>query len=163
MINQELLKELFDYNLDNGNFTWLTNRGKNLLVNTIAGTNVGNGYTRIRINGKQYLAHRLAWLYVYGVWPIEQLDHINGIRSDNRLSNLREATNKENNVNRGLTKVNTSGYKGVSWSKHANKWLSRIMVNGKSLHLGYFIDKDEAIEAYKQAAIIHHGSFINLS
>ena len=109
---------------------------------------------------KAYLkAHRLAWFFVYGEWPQKQIDHINGNKSDNRISNLRLATASQNLSNKGITKSNTSGYKGVSFNRTKKKWMASIKVNKKSINLGYFLTPEEASEAYKAAAIKHHGEF----
>src|SRR6185369_10895033 len=96
------------------------------------------GYWRIFIYGKAYLGHRLVWLYVYGEWPRGDIDHVNRTRSDNRLCNLRVATRSQNLGNMGRRPVNTSGYKGVTWHKRAEKWLAQISVNRKNIYLGLF-------------------------
>lgn len=110
------------------------------------------------INGKEYLEHRLAWFYTLGVWP-ERIDHVNGVKDDNRLSNLRECTIAENNQNRRRKKNNKSGHKGVSWHSYNKRWRSQITVQGKDTHLGYFLTKEEAADAYNDAALQHHGEF----
>lgn len=103
------------------------------------------------IDSRTYYAHRLAWLYVHWCWPAEQLDHINGVRSDYRIANLREATHAQNHQNQGVRKNNTSGATGVYWDAELGKWYARIMVEGKSLHLGTFAEKSKAIEARADA------------
>ena len=106
-----------------------------------------------------YLAHRLAWLYVNELWPQNELDHVNLNGLDNRLSNLREATKAENQRNTRAPRTNKSGVKGVFWRRDLKKWRAAIQVNGKSIHLGVFIEKDSAAEAYRSAAIAHFGPF----
>lgn len=112
-----------------------------------------NGYRVIGINGAAYKAHRIIWLYVYGYWPIEQIDHINKIRSDNRLINLREATNQSNHRNKNISPANTSGATGVSWHTRGRKWMAQIMVNYEAKYLGLFEHKEDAISARKSAEL----------
>ena len=125
MITQKELKELLHYDPGTGVFVWkniiTANQKKN---GDVAGGYDDKGYIKIRINYKHYLAHRLAWLYVYGEWPSKHLDHINRNPSDNRISNLREATHLENNKNASKRKDNTSGYKGVNWHARNKKWIA---------------------------------------
>jgi hypothetical protein len=120
-------------------------------VGDVAGSLDGEGYLLIMVQSRLYRAHRLAWLYVYGTWPEGQLDHINRNRSDNRISNLREVTNKQNHQNRSKPSNNTSGHPGVSWHKRDSKWLSSIRHNYKKTHLGYFTNIEDAIAARKAA------------
>jgi len=116
-------------------------------------------YWLISVEGRTYYAHRLAWLYVHGEWPPEQVDHINANGLDNRIENLRLASQSLNNANRCLGKNNTSGVKGVHWSARARRWYARIGIAGKIKHLGSFTDKDLAAEAYRKASAEHFGEF----
>jgi hypothetical protein len=141
-----------------GTFTWIR-IGSRVKPGKIAGTLLADGYCAIRWRGKRYGAHRLAWLYVYGEWPREQIDHIDGVRANNRGGNLREATQSQNQGNTRIRKDNTSGIKGVCWSKAARKWLACIQVNGKFKHLGLFITAEEASAAYRKAANAAFGEF----
>ncbi len=122
----------------------------------------GNWYAvrSVKINGKRKLQslHRYVW-ELSGRDPVQQLDHKNGNGLDNQLANLRPATSAENNRNRGRQANNTSGFKGVSWSKQKRKWRSRIWVNGRGIHLGYFDDPFQASLARDHAAIEQHGEF----
>jgi hypothetical protein len=159
MITQSELKELLHYDLEKGIFTWKVNRPKCIKGN-IAGTFHVNGYTHIQINRKIYKAHRLVWLYVYGYFP-KFIDHINCDRSDNRICNLREANIYQNNHNAKLSKNNTSGVKGVSWHKKANKWAVTIGVYGKPIYLGLFEDLEFAELVANEARSKYHGEFLN--
>jgi hypothetical protein len=123
----------------------------------IAGSDQANGYHYVNFNGKLRLAHRIAWFYMTGDWPVGQIDHINGIRSDNRWLNLRVVTQTQNSANQGLRSTNSSGVKGVSWSKAKNLWLATIVVNGKSIFLGYHKTLDEAASARAAANEKYHG------
>lgn len=109
------------------------------------------GYKVLSIYGKRYSAHRIVWLMHYGTWPSSNLDHINGIRIDNLISNLREVSCAENSKNHRPHKTNTSGVMGVVWHKRDKRWQAGIMVSGKTIHLGQFAEKDDAISARKQA------------
>lgn len=152
-LSQDLLKETLLYDPQTGIFLW-KKPGKKRVVGNVAGThNKKLGYVVICVNRKYYFAHRLAWLYVHGEYPAQRIDHINRIRNDNRICNLREVSCKQNLENSGMWNTNTSGYKGVCWNKRAKKWIAQITHNYKHQNLGYFDTKEEAHEAYKEAAI----------
>lgn len=154
------LVSLLSYEPDTGIFRWHKSRGRNhTSVNVKAGTVASNGYVYIKHGPKNYLAHRLAWLYVHKDWPSDQIDHINGDRTDNRLSNLRIATRKENLRNICRKKTNRCGYKGVYWHKQANKWRASITVDGKFISLGLYLRVEDASSAYQAAAIKYFGVF----
>ncbi len=119
-------------------------------------TDNGYGYRYGSILNRYYRAHRVIWAMITGAWPPEEIDHVNGIRDDNRIENLRAVTRAENMRNAAFRSNNTSGAMGVSWHKRYEKWLSRIKVDGKQIHLGSFDDKDEAIAA-RAAAEIEYG------
>lgn len=121
-----------------------------------------NGYTRIRIDGRAYRAHRLAWLHFYGEWPSEQIDHINGARSDNRIENLRQASNAMNGQNRkGPKSHNKSGYLGVHWNKKDRSFRAVIKANRVTHYLGSFKDPAVAYQAYLSAKrVLHAGCTI---
>jgi uncharacterized protein YeaC (DUF1315 family) len=110
------------------------------------------GYLWVNTKNTGYLAHRLIWAFHNGEWPDGCIDHINGDRSDNSMVNLRVVTHSENNKNAAMRKDNTSGHTGVSWSKPQNKWLAQIKVNRKSIGLGFFDNKQDAISARKEAS-----------
>tara|TARA_R110000737_G_scaffold4909_1_gene15897 strand:- start:194 stop:682 length:489 start_codon:yes stop_codon:yes gene_type:complete len=157
MITQEQLKELLHYNPDTGIFSWLNGKPTGYVVGGLT----DRGYRRIKVCGKLYRAHRLAWLYTNGLFPKDQIDHINGVKDDNRIINLRAATHAENQHNQKIPINNTSGFKGVSWNKIAGKWGSQIYIAGKRKHLGYFTDKVEAHKTYCAAADKYFGKFAN--
>lgn len=153
------LKDLLSYDPLTGIFTRLRSKKGGVNVGDVAGSDDGKGYVRIAIDRRGYAAHRLAWFYVYGEWPIGYLDHANGDPSDNRIANLRPATNSQNIANAKTPATNTSGLKGVTWNRKSGKWQSGIKVKGKSIHLGLFDDKAEAHRAYCAAATRHQGEF----
>lgn len=152
-ITAEQLKQYLHYNPDDGSFTRILKDGSTGRIYR------KQNYLTITINDKSHSAHRLAWLYMTGEWPSNFIDHINRDPSDNRWCNLRIASYAENNRNKSIGIDNTSGYKGVNWHKHKNKWRSEIKVNKKAIHLGYYDNKEEAAEAYIQAAKKYHGEF----
>ena len=144
-ITQQELKKLFLYNPENGSFK---KRSSQKYINKAM-----SGYTRIRINGKSYLAHHLAWLYYYGEFPKINLDHINRDRSDNRIKNLREASRVENAINILYRSNNVSGVAGVSLHIASNKWQARISDNRKNIALGIFSSFAEAVKVRYDAEL----------
>jgi len=147
-LTQDLLHELFDY--DGGDLIWKVNRGTNKVKGNIAGHVHKDGYRYIKINKRKYKAHRVIWIYINGSIDKElQVDHINGIRNDNSIENLRLVSNQENQWNR--TKA-----KGYCWNKAAKKWRARIQVDGKGIHLGFYNTEQDARNAYLQAKAMHH-------
>jgi hypothetical protein len=106
------------------------------------------------LEGKSYLAHRLAWLYVTGSWPVLEIDHKNRVRNDNRFGNLRPATHMQNCTNRALS---ASGVPGVSWYKPTGKWRVLIRVGKKKAHLGYYTKLEDAVVARHNAEVLHYG------
>jgi hypothetical protein len=154
MINQVELKELLHYDPATGIFTWLVAPAKSVKVGDVAGHLQSNGYRKIKIKGRLYLAHRLAWFYVHGQWPANQIDHRNHVRDANWIDNLREATTMQNGCN---MRTNTSGVAGVAWHKAKSKWQAQTKVAGKSKHLGYFANIDDAAEARRVAELKYFG------
>ncbi|HBZ17536.1 MAG TPA: Fis family transcriptional regulator [Pantoea sp.] len=153
------LIRLLDYNQDTGVFTWNVAIGRRIKAGMKAGSISSNGYLKIKLNGKAYRAHHLAWLACKKEWPQQELDHINGDKLDNRIINLRLATRSQNNSNVLLRADNSSGYKGVSWQLPNRKWVARISINRKRITLGFFATKEEAAKAYRLASIQYHGEF----
>jgi hypothetical protein len=152
----ERLRELLNYDPATGEFTWKVAIGKKVRAGNVAGNINHKGYRIIVIEGRPHRAHRLAWLWMNGVWPKKNVDHINRVRDDNRITNLREATDSENQHNRLKQRDNTSGHKGVSWHARDKRWLARIGVSGKVVRLGRFQSVEEAAAAYVNAAIRLH-------
>jgi len=148
---------LLDYNPDTGLFYRITPI-QGARVGDVAGCKSSSGHIQISIRGVKILAHRLAWAMHYGLQP-KEIDHINGIKDDNRISNLRECTRSQNQANKNKQKNNTSGHKGVFWHKNHNKWTAQIKKNGKHIHLGVFINIDDAVQAYAKATKIHNSEF----
>lgn len=159
MITQARLKELLYYDYETGIFIWLVSKAIRIKIGSIAGALRKDGYLNIEIDYKGYLAHRLAWLYMTGEWPENQIDHINMIKSDNRFCNLREATRNENRHNQTKFSNNTSGIKGVDWHKPNHKWRARIRLNNKLIYLGSYNDIKDAAAAYEIASKQYHGKF----
>jgi len=157
-LTAERLRELLSYDPDTGLFHWRRQKGRASAGDKAGRFSFTHGYIDIGIDGCLYRAHRLAWLYIYGKWPTE-MDHINGVRNDNRLVNLRQCTVSENRSNRGASPRNTSGFKGVSKRANDGKWIAQIKKNGKVTWLGSFDDPAEAHAAYCKAAKVIHGEF----
>jgi hypothetical protein len=158
VISQAQLKALLSYDPDTGIFRWKTCAyNKTHLIGTVAGTLL-LGYVVIRIGGRGYKAHRLAWLYTHGEIP-DELDHINCVRDDNRLVNLRPADRAPNSQNTRKRANKTSQYKGVSLRRATGKWKVGIDVNGRRIYLGYYDTQETAHAVYCDAARKYHGEF----
>ena len=158
-LTQDSLKAMLHYDPETGIFTRLQATAHRIKVGDVAGCVGSHGYITFVVNSKRYLAHRLAWFYVYGKFPSKDIDHVNGIKTDNRLCNLRAATRSENLKNKGITIQNTSGFKGVSWAKANQKWLAKCDVNGVQKNLGYFQTPEAASKVYNDFAKANHGDF----
>jgi len=139
-----------------GVFTWIINRYP-VSIGQIAGCIAHDGYRIIKVDGNQYPAHRLAWLYVNGRWPTGMLDHTNGDKLDNRIGNLREATSQQNNWNKKMKATNTSGFIGVT--VRTNTYQAKIKKDGESIFIGSFKTPEDAHEAYKAKSIELFGEF----
>jgi hypothetical protein len=142
-MDQQILKENLDYAPNTGIFNWKRSPVPRIPIGTPAGC-LANGYIQIRFKGQLYYAHRLAYLYMTGSFPKQEIDHVNQNKSDNRWANLREVSGTENQRNTSKSKNNTSGFTGVTWDKRKNRWMAKIMVDRKSKFLGYFKDLNEA-------------------
>jgi hypothetical protein len=160
MLTQKRLKELLKYDPDTGLFTWLVNRSRKARFGLIAGYTDKQGYSKIIISGVSYKAHRLAWIYIYGSFPENGIDHINKNKSDNRIENLRDCDQSENMRNQKLYKSNKSGVPGVMLRESSNRWLASISYNKKLIRLGNHIDWFDAVCARKSAEN-KHGFHIN--
>lgn len=153
-LTQAQLKELLHYEPETGLWTRLVAKtGKVRNRKTTKGVTNYAGYLTLGVDYKVYKAHRLAFLWMTGEWPTEQVDHINGVRDDNRWCNLREVTQQENQRNAKRSVKNTSGVTGVYLD--GSVWLAHIKVNNKSINLGRFKGFDEAVSARKEAELEH--------
>lgn len=159
----ERVRSLLNYDPATGQFTWNVSNSNRAPVGSIAGGVRGDGYWRIRVDGHLYAAHRLAWLYVHGSWPNEDIDHIDGDRLNNRISNLREATRSQNLANMRPSSKSKSGLKGAAWNARKQRWMARIKVEGCEHFLGYFKTPEEAHAAYAEAAIRLRGTFARVA
>jgi len=140
-----IIRKLFSYDCESGILFWKVKLNRSIRIGAKAGTiNKYNKYLIVTIDKKKYMAHRIIWAYVYGFWPKNHIDHINHIRSDNKLLNLREATSQENSRNASIRKDNTSGIAGVNLVKPTNKWGVFIKPYDKNLYLGSYDDFFEA-------------------
>jgi len=160
-LTHEYLKSILHYDPDTGIFTRLVYKSSSAKTGCIAGYLTKSGYICITIDYKRYYSHRLAWLYMTGVWPKHQIDHADGVKRNNIFSNLREATNSENGMNKPMQSNNTSGYIGVYFNKINKNWNSRISLNKKQIHLGCFNTPEEAHKAYLEATKKYFCEFAN--
>jgi hypothetical protein len=155
-LSQERLKEVLHYDPATGDFTWLVSRHHSR-VGRRAGSLQSNGYVHVKVDCGTYGAHRLAWFYMTGEWPDDQIDHIDRDKANNRWENLRPATNLQNIANRGSW--SKSGFKGVYKPIGRNDYRTEIRINGKRKLLGYFKTPEEAHAVYVKAANDVHGEF----
>jgi len=152
MITKERLKELLHYDPNTGLLTWIKSPNIRIKIGEIAGSKTAKGYIQTKLDKQPYLVHRLAWLYVFGKLPHE-LDHINQIRSDNRIKNLRIIGRAANRINAKTGSKNSSGIKGVSFNKRKGIWIARIGFNREQIQLGSYTNKEDAALAYKNASM----------
>lgn len=160
MIGIERLREQLEYNPESGKFFWRVCRSGVRRAGIEAGCkSLKTGYVFIGIDGRLYLAHRLAWFYVHGAWPDRGIDHINRDRADNRLANIRPADQQQNAANSPARSTSRSGVKGVSWCKSTQMWRATITVNGKQKTIGRYESISDAAAAYQQEAMHAFGEF----
>jgi hypothetical protein len=149
-ITCEQLKAILRYDPETGVFTWAQDMGARAKSGAVAGARDGCGYTGVKLFGRSYLAHRLAWLYVHGEWPKERIDHINGVRHDNRISNLRDVSPSVNSQNQKRARIdNSTGYLGVS--RHPKGFSAIIGIDGKIKRLGVYAEPEKAHSVYLEA------------
>lgn len=165
-ISQSYLKSILNYDPETGKFIWkyrfdVTKDWNTKYAGKEAGCINKLGYNAISINNKRYLAHRLAWLYLYGKWPPVLVDHKNGYstKSDNELINLREATKSQNAMNSKVRSDNTSGTKGVYFHRKTNKWYAQITVDSKTICSPMFILREDAVKYRQQLEAKYFGEF----
>lgn len=150
-MNQQQLKDCLSYDPEAGLFRWVVKR-KGTLRSKFAGSKMANGYIAICIDGRDYTAHRLAWIYVHGVEPSGCIDHINGDKSDNRIANLRDVSQVINMQNVYAAKSNSkTGLRGVSWHAQRKKYTARIKSGARYLSLGLHDTPEAAHAAYMEA------------
>lgn len=145
------LRYLIDYDCATGIFLWKKSPCNSVKVGAIAGNEHGTGYLQINIDGTKYYAHRLAWFYVHNEWPESDVDHVNGVRHDNRIANLRSVTKAANVQNmRSATSRNKSGFLGVSHISASQKYRAQIYVDGRHFYLGEYESPEVAHAVYRK-------------
>ena len=144
------LQELLSYDPETGEFRWKVTTSSSAKVGALAGYLNGKGYWEVGIDRRVYFAHHLAWLYTTGKWPDGEIDHINGVRADNRICNLR-VVNRSQNMQNSTCSWGRSIHRGVCWHKGRKKWRAEIRINGGYKHLGYFHTEELAAAAYQEA------------
>lgn len=146
----QTMKDELSYNPSTGVFHWRTS-GKGRQSDLRAGCNAPGGYATIKLKGKLYYAHVLAWVYVHGAVPAGEVDHINHDKHDNRIVNLRDVSASDNCRNRRLHKNNVSGFTGVHFNAREQLWKAQIKIGERNIHLGYFCSAEEAAVARRAA------------
>lgn len=153
------LHRAFTYDPSSGILRWKIKPRPNTDAGDEAGCLGGRGYRQVVLDGEKFLVHRVAWAMSHGSWPKDQIDHINMIRDDNRIANLREADSSENRLNSRAQRNNSHGSKGVAWDAQKQQWIARIMIRGKRIKLGRFLTREDAGSAYAMAAEKYAGEF----
>lgn len=161
MTTQDRVRELFDYR-DDGRLVRKISIQSRSQAGSVAGGNSTRGVVIVSVDYRRYKAHRLIWLWHYGILPPE-IDHIDGDPSNNRIENLRAATHATNMKNMKTPSTNRSGFKGVRFHLPTRKWTAQIGVNKKSVYLGIFLTPEDAYAAYCRAAVKYHGEFARLA
>ena len=159
-LTQARVRELLAYDPATGLFTWKKTTTNRVRVGAIAGHLRFDGYIAIRIDRVAYLAHRIVFVYLYDRMPADEVDHINGKRTDNRQINIRECDRTTNMMNAAKGSANKSGVVGVCWNRAEERWQAQIKVNRVAIHLGLFDDFGDAVMARK-AAESEHGFHAN--
>lgn len=163
ILNASRLRELLHYDQETGVFTRKERTSNRIEIGSIAGTLRPDGYRKISLLHTSFLAHRLAWLYVHGEWPKEQIDHINGRRADNWIANLRDIAGGKNVENQHVAhkRNKSSGMLGVTWDARKKKWVAQICVKRQQTHIGYYATPQEASDAYiAKKRSLHEGCTI---
>ena len=163
MLHVDELKERLSYNPDTGVFTWasIPSRNSRSKVGGLAGATDTKGYRVIKLSGKLYKAHRLAFLYMTGEWPNHMVDHCDGDPGNNAWNNLREANSSQNQANK--RPCGKSGVKGVVWHRRCRKWQAQLTSYGQTIYLGQYDTVAEAAAMYASAAIDIHGDYARVS
>jgi hypothetical protein len=162
IITQDRLKEVLHYCPKDGIFTWKVSKKSNKVAGKRAGSFDNRGYRVIRVDDRNYKEHRLAHLYMTGEWPLDQIDHKEGRRGDNRWEKIRPSSNSQNQANKRKRSNNSSGIVGVHWHKASKKWQAQISKDGKKIQLGIFSDPNEAKTVRDAAARELFGEFANV-
>ena len=167
-LTAEEVRAAVSYDAETGLFTWkrrplMSASWNGRFPGKRAGTTDSADHVWVAISGRRYAAHRLAWVIMTGQWPVDIIDHRNLIKSDNSWDNLRPSDFCQNLSNKPAPKVNTSGYKGVTFCKITGRWMAQIGVRNKHIYLGRCDTPEEAFKLYQAAAQRHHGEFANIS
>lgn len=158
-ITYEIASRMFVYNPETGILYWSGDLAHPSRIGDPAGTVKPRGYLCVEIYRRPYLVHRVVWLLTYGEWPKRDIDHRDGVTSNNRISNLREATSSQNGANSRIPVNNKSGFKGVSFHSQSGKWRAAITIRGKRTHIGLYVLAADAGAAYVAAAQAAFGEY----
>lgn len=162
-LSLEYLQSILDYDPKTGVFRWKVRRNQNATPGAIAGRTDSHGHIQITIDGVAYGAHRLAWFMSKGELPPHDIDHENLVRNDNRISNLREATRRQNVHNQPARNTNKTGIKGVYFHKSSGKYIASLQRKNKPRHIGSYPTVEQAAEAVRFEIMREHGTFANTS
>lgn len=162
MLTLDRLHQLLKYDPETGNLIWQVTKSAKAPAGSIAGSVNAKGHVNLQIDKKMYAAHQLVFMYHFGYIP-DEIDHIDKIKTNNRIENLRECTSSQNKGNIGLLRSNTTGYRGVSFNKQSGKYHAQIKIHGVQTYLGRADTAEQAALIYNQAAKEHFGEFAYLN
>jgi hypothetical protein len=157
------IEDAVELNFETGELTWKIRVNPSVQIGQVLGTKHGRGYKFFRLNKQFYFCHKVVWFLAYGKWPEGEVDHINGVKDDNRPENLRDVTHRQNMQNKKSQTNSTSIYKGVHWHRASKKWRSVIWDGHRKIHVGLFEGEKEAALAYDGVAREVFGSYARLN
>lgn len=161
MLTFEEVSRLLAYEPETGILRWVKSPNSRIKVSSKAGSKSGFGYVKLKINRKEYFAHRIAWLLHYGHWPSGQIDHIDNDRANNAIANLRVCTASQNQRNQKIRRSNSSGIKGVYWDANLGKWKVQVRGDGRIQYGGHYTSISDAECAARDLRIRLHGDYTN--
>jgi hypothetical protein len=159
LLSQEYVRHAFSYDPDSGELLWRNPTSNRVKAGSIVGHVIRRGYRQVHLSIGSFLVHRIIWLYMTGELPTNRIDHRDGDTANNRWLNLREATPAQNRFNSKMPSTNKSGTKGIHWHASSKRWVAQLVVHGRTIRVGSFVDLEPARIAIANAKRKYHGEF----